>query len=40
MMADDNGLQAATIEPWPIQVPQRDLDELRRRLAETRWPDR
>ena len=40
MMADDNGLQAATIEPWPVQVPQRDLDELRRRLAETRWPDR
>jgi pimeloyl-ACP methyl ester carboxylesterase len=27
------------IEPYRIDVPQADLDDLRRRLAATRWPD-
>ncbi|KRC62123.1 epoxide hydrolase [Agromyces sp. Root81] len=34
-MTDDSPL----IRPFRIDVPQADLDELNRRLAETRWPD-
>ena len=26
------------IIPFQIQIPQRDLDDLRDRLARTRWP--
>ncbi len=29
-----------SIRPFRIDVPQRDLDELRRRINATRWPDR
>src|SRR5438045_2589427 len=29
-----------TIRPFPIDVPQADLDELRARIAATRWPER
>ena len=28
-----------TIQPFPIDVPQAELDELADRLARTRWPD-
>ena len=28
-----------TIRPFRIDVPQADLDDLRDRLARTRWPD-
>jgi microsomal epoxide hydrolase len=28
-----------TITPFTLQVPQTDLDDLRRRLLHTRWPD-
>ena len=28
-----------TIEPFHLQVPQTELDDLRRRLAQTRWPE-
>src|SRR3954470_22563717 len=28
------------VRPFRIKVPQRDIDELRRRVKETRWPDR
>jgi epoxide hydrolase len=28
------------IEPFQLQVPERDLEDLRDRLARTRWPDR
>jgi epoxide hydrolase len=28
------------ITPFTLSVPQQDLDELRRRLAQTRWPER
>ena len=28
-----------SIEPFAIDIPQADLDDLRRRLAMTRWPD-
>lgn len=27
------------IEPFPIQIPQVQLDDLAQRLAQTRWPD-
>ena len=30
--------QAATIRPFQIEVPEERIEELRRRLAETRWP--
>lgn len=29
----------AEIKPFQIEVPQSDIDDLRRRLAATRWPD-
>jgi epoxide hydrolase len=29
----------ATIRPFRVEVPQADLDDLRQRLARTRWPD-
>jgi hypothetical protein len=28
------------IRPFRVHVPQAELDELRRRIAATRWPDR
>src|SRR4029079_14592904 len=28
-----------TIKPFAIDIPQADLDDLRDRLARTRWPD-
>jgi pimeloyl-ACP methyl ester carboxylesterase len=31
--------RATTIEPFRIDIPQADLDDLRDRLARTRWPD-
>ncbi len=27
------------IQPFTVQIPQADLDDLRDRLARTRWPD-
>jgi hypothetical protein len=27
------------IRPFPVRVPQGELDDLRERLARTRWPD-
>ncbi|ATY15969.1 epoxide hydrolase [Amycolatopsis sp. AA4] len=30
---------AHDLTPFRVQVPQTDLDDLRRRLADTRWPD-
>ena len=29
-----------TIRPFKVQVPQAALDDLRRRIAATRWPDK
>ncbi|HVF54553.1 MAG TPA: epoxide hydrolase, partial [Pyrinomonadaceae bacterium] len=29
-----------SIRPFRVRVPQKELDDLRRRLAATRWPDR
>ncbi|HEX7887384.1 MAG TPA: epoxide hydrolase [Phenylobacterium sp.] len=33
-------MSADAIEAWPIEVPQGDLDDLRRRLQQVRWPER
>lgn len=29
-----------TIEPFTLEIPQAEIDDLRRRLASTRWPER
>src|SRR3954449_8122494 len=34
------GPDAGAIRPFRIDVPQQALDDLRRRIAGTRWPDR
>ncbi|MCK1708952.1 MULTISPECIES: epoxide hydrolase family protein [unclassified Bradyrhizobium] len=34
------GAAGGAIRPFNINVPEEDLDDLRRRLAATRWPDR
>src|SRR5262245_51701346 len=34
------GAEDNTIRPFHIDVPQEALDDLRRRIAATRWPDR
>jgi epoxide hydrolase len=31
---------ASNVHPWHLSVPQAQLDDLRDRLARTRWPDR
>ncbi len=33
-------VEGAAIRPFRIEVPQEELDELRRRLQATRWPER
>jgi hypothetical protein len=30
----------AEVRPFRIEVPQQEIDELRRRVAATRWPPR
>src|SRR4029078_1605319 len=32
--------QTAAVRPFRVEVPEADLDDLRRRIAATRWPDR
>ncbi|HEX4490262.1 MAG TPA: epoxide hydrolase N-terminal domain-containing protein, partial [Acidimicrobiia bacterium] len=40
-MSDTTLANADTaIRPFQVDVPQRDLDELRRRVEATRWPTR
>jgi pimeloyl-ACP methyl ester carboxylesterase len=36
--ADPRAAQDGAIRPFSIEVPQEDLDELRRRITATRWP--
>jgi pimeloyl-ACP methyl ester carboxylesterase len=35
-----NGTDGTTVRPFQVQVPQVEIDELRRRLLATRWPER
>jgi len=40
-MSDTTSVSAATeVRPFRIDVPERDLEELRRRIEATRWPSR
>jgi hypothetical protein len=38
-MMDKTDRADAAIRPFRIAIPQADLDDLRDRLARTRWPD-
>jgi pimeloyl-ACP methyl ester carboxylesterase len=38
--ADPGTAQDGVIRPFSIEVPQEDLDELRRRITATRWPSK
>src|SRR4029450_482536 len=38
--ADQAKAQDGAIQPFSIEVPQEDLDELRRRITATRWPSK
>jgi hypothetical protein len=33
-------VEDATVRPFRIEVPQEEIDELRRRVSATRWPDK
>ncbi len=33
-------VEGAAIRPFRIDIPQEETDELRRRLQETRWPEK
>ena len=39
-MSDTSPSTATEIRPFRIDVPQGELDELRRRIDATRWPTR
>ena len=36
----ETGGDPAAIRPFRVNVPEAELDDLRRRIAATRWPDR
>src|SRR5689334_20957894 len=38
-MTSDRDTAASAIQPFRIEIPQLDLDDLSQRLANTRWPD-
>src|SRR5918995_733757 len=38
--ADSGATQDGVIRPFSIEVPQEELDELRRRITATRWPSK
>ncbi|MGV9933748.1 epoxide hydrolase family protein [Streptomyces olivaceoviridis] len=38
--ASGDAQRSAAVRPFRVRVPQRELNELRRRVKETRWPDR
>src|SRR6476620_2513591 len=40
VLANANAAEDRSIRPFKAQVPQAALEDLRRRIAETRWPDR
>ncbi|TIL21989.1 epoxide hydrolase N-terminal domain-containing protein, partial [Mesorhizobium sp.] len=39
-LSQANAADERSIRPFKVQVPQAALEDLRRRIAETRWPDR
>jgi pimeloyl-ACP methyl ester carboxylesterase len=38
--AEDDPAADASIRPFTVHVPQKELDELRQRITATRWPDK
>jgi hypothetical protein len=40
MTQADASMARAAVSPFRIDVPQEDLDNLRRRIADTQWPDK
>src|SRR6476620_6061826 len=40
VLANANAAEDRSIRPFKAQMPQAALEDLRRRIAETRWPDR
>jgi hypothetical protein len=36
----DRSTEATAIRPFTIDVPEADLEDLRARLASTRWPEK
>ena len=38
--SDKSKTDKDTIRPFKVKIPQKELIELRRRIAETRWPDK
>ncbi|MFE9355225.1 alpha/beta fold hydrolase [Streptomyces olivaceoviridis] len=38
--ASGDAQRSAAVRPFRVRVPQKELNELRRRVKETRWPDR
>ena len=36
----DTGAEDSTIRPFHFEVPEDELDDLRRRIAATRWPEK
>ena len=40
MTTPDEHSTEITIRPFRIDVPEEDLDDLRRRIAATRWPSK
>ncbi|HYV95028.1 MAG TPA: epoxide hydrolase [Chitinophagales bacterium] len=38
--SSNKGASSDVIQPFQVHIPQADLNELRRRIKETRWPDK
>ena len=36
----DRSMEATAVRPFTVDVPEADLEDLRARLAATRWPER
>lgn len=39
-LANASAAEDRSIRPFTVSIPQAALEDLRRRIAETRWPDR
>jgi pimeloyl-ACP methyl ester carboxylesterase len=39
-MTQDTSMARTEVRPFRVDVPEADLDDLRRRIATTRWPDK
>src|ERR1044071_9125948 len=39
-LAGDDVTEDVVVRPFAVRIPEADVDDLRRRIAATRWPDR